>query len=364
MKSLLKFLIIGLFITSWNSFASPSFGDLDDIVKNFVDQKGYRGSVLVKYQGSTLLQKGYGTAIESHAVANDADSIFRIGSLSKQFTAAMILDLHDKGELDVDDFISDHVDVPTAWSRITIHHLLTHTSGFEANAEIVMGPSGSAYHSAKEIVDSMKSMRLRSTPGSRYHYSNAGYTLLSYLIEEITLESYGESLAEALLRPNGLRYTGVDHDSLILRKRSLAYITKDQKTRKACCFDILNFQGAGAVYSRTDELLEWFEDLSSGNILSTEATKMMFKRHVERPDSRGTYYGYGWIMQGSGDNTLVWHNGSIKGYGSVLAHWPKKDLTIIVFANHSFDPYQYVSDQLAAELAKALIGQSFQSPLL
>ncbi|HEX6385166.1 MAG TPA: serine hydrolase domain-containing protein, partial [Anaerolineae bacterium] len=188
---------------SLESVAGELGGRLDKYLTR-VTPFGFSGALLVASGGEVVLNKGYGLAIRDEDVANTAETVFSLGSITKQFTAAAIVKLEMQGRLSTADFISDYFDgVPDDKSAVTLHHLLTHTAG-------VINYTGEDYEMAQrdETVQKVLAAPLAFAPGARYQYSNAGYSLLAAVVELVSGQRYEQFLHDHLFRPAGMRFTG------------------------------------------------------------------------------------------------------------------------------------------------------------
>ena len=310
---------------------------LSDKLDGWLVAAGFRGSALVSKGGTVLLRKGYGMADRENNVPYDADTVFCVGSITKQFTAAMILKLEMLGRVHTDDSIAHYFNkVPQDKVTITLHQLLTHTSGLESDFAGDYDPV-----SRDEYVKRIFGSKLRSKPGEAYYYSNAGYSLLGAIIESVTGLSYEKSLRTSLFLPAGMNDTGYKLPGWPPAKIAVGY--KDGKrwgriTEKPWADDgpYWALRANGGIHSTLDDMLRWNTALSGDKVLSTAAKAKMYTRHVREGAGADTYYGYGWVIGESAWGTrLIEHNG---GNGIVYAdflRYPDDDLVVILSTNDS-----------------------------
>src|SRR6516164_7420559 len=230
-------------------------GRMEQIVQSYVPQQ-FMGSVLVAEDGKILLDKGYGFANLEWQVPNTPTTKFRLGSITKQFTAASILLLEERGKLKVEDPVKKYMqDAPAAWDKITIFHLLTHTSGIPSFTGFPdyrkLEPFATT---AAELVARFRDKPLDFQPGEKWSYSNSGYVLLGYLIEKISGESYDKFVRENIFTPLGMKDSGYDSNSAIIPHRASGYVSKGDHFEHAGFINMTVPHGAGALYSTSEDL--------------------------------------------------------------------------------------------------------------
>lgn len=310
---------------------------IDALVKSYSENHLFNGSVLVSEKGKVIFKKGYGLANMEWNIPNTTDTKFRIGSITKQFTATLVLQLKQEGKLDLHAKITEYL----PWyrknigSKITIHHLLTHSSGipnYTQSAE-VMNDIAIHDYSPKEIAEKFCSGDLEFEPGTKFVYSNSGYFLLGVIIEEITKKSYAENLQERIFETLGMKNSGVDKASILLKKRAEGYEYGFEGFENA---DFINMESsvfsAGAIYSTVEDLNLWQNALSGSKILSKENQNLMLSPQFAN-------YGYGLFIgkfkpEGmSKEITSIGHHGGIKGFSALLIRFIETDTTVILLDN-------------------------------
>jgi len=301
---------------------------LDQIVQSYVDDKNFTGSVLVARDDRILLNKGYGEANREWGVPNGPDTKFRIASITKQFTAAAILVLADRGKLKVDDKIASHMpDAPPAWKDITIFHLLTHTSGipdftrFPNFGEIQPVPTTPA-----ASIASFRDKPLEFTPGEHASYSSSGYILLGYLIEQISGQSYDRFLQDAIFTPLGMKDSGYDRNVALMARRASGYTATKAGVENAEYVHMSLPYAAGALYSTTQDLLRWQRALHGGKLLSPPSLKTMTTPYKD-DQAPGLE-----VIERAGVRQIT-HDGHIQGFRSFVGHYPASRVNVIILGN-------------------------------
>lgn len=318
-----------------NTNSSSKIQQLEEVIGKFSAYGHFNGSVLVAQNGQVIYQKGMGMADMEWGIPNQPDTKHRIASLTKEFTAMMIMQLVAEGKLELDVPVSTYLpDYPKQnGDQITIHQLLTHTSGTPDVPQ-----DDQKRHSTKQSVALFAEAPLRFTPGDHFEYSNAGYTLLGYIVETITGKSYDQVLKEKILDPLGMNDTGCDsHHTLIPhRARGYEYDKVLGEFYNAKYIDMTVPSGAGSMYSTVEDLYLWDQALYTTKLLPQEYLDMMTKKYVI---DGGGHYGYGWMIQqvsiGNTGETVesIGHGGRIDGFRSKITRIPSQNVTIIFLNN-------------------------------
>ncbi len=314
-----------------------------EVLAPHLEAKAFSGSILVAKDGVPVWRESFGAADREWEVANTADTKFRLGSITKQFTATAILQLVEQGKLSVDDPISKYyADAPAAWSKVTIKHLLTHTSGipsytgipnfFDRDARLPLTPD--------EIIKLTRDKPLEFEPGSKYAYDNTGYILLGYVIEKVSGEPYADYVAKHIFAPLGMKDTGYDVTGEILRHRASGYQGSKDGWKNADFLDMSLPYAAGSLYSTTGDLLIWDRVLADGKILTPASRAAMFTDY-------GHHYGFGWRIDSQDGHERVGHGGGINGFSTGISRYPNDGVVAIVLANYNATPSQAIADNLA-----------------
>ncbi|GJE17699.1 serine hydrolase [Methylobacterium marchantiae] len=304
----------------------------------------FSGAVIVARDGIPIFRRAYGPANREWAIPNTPDTVFRIGSITKQFTAAAILKLAEAGSLSLDDPVIRHLpELPPTWAPMTIRMLLNHSSGLP-NVTALPGYAtnfGRIERSPMETVALLYREDLLFPAGTGHEYSNTGYILLAGLIERITGQTFERYLNEAILVPAGLHSTRDADPGEIIPRRAAGYRRVSGEWRNALPLAASAPSGAGMLASTLDDLVAWDRALFSGRILSLASRRAMFTDY-------GHGYGLGWYVGTAYGRRLWSHGGFINGFSAIKDSYPDLGLTIVVLGNSEIVPAQALSRELAA----------------
>ena len=335
-----------------NNYASTAA----NLIAPFVEADLFAGSILVAQNGMPLLRRGFGLANREWNVSHSVTGKFRLGSLTKQFTATAILQLMERGRLALDDRVARHyADVPPAWTDVTLFHLLTHTSGIPSYTSLphFFAQEARRDRSPREIIALTENLPLDFRPGSAFKYNNGGYVILGHIIELMMGQSYEAYVSKNILDPLGLKNTGYEHVQAILPERVPGYRFKDGRLENAGFLAMSVPHAAGAIYSTLDDLLIWQRALVGAKPFSRASAALMFTDH-------GHGYGFGWGIQTQFGRRQFVHAGGINGFSVVVSFYPDDDLFIAVLANIQAAPVQ----KLARDLAGLFFGVKDEKPAL
>jgi len=342
-----------LLLASQGDGAAQDVSRMDRIVQSHVDSKQFMGSVLVAQDGKVLLDKGYGSANLEWDIPDSPHTKFRLGSLTKQFTAAAILLLEERGKLKTDDLVAKYLtDAPAAWGKITIGNLLTHTSGIPNFTSFPDYATTEATPTTPEqLVARFRDKPLNFQPGEQWEYSNSGYVLLGYILEKISGQRYQDFVRDNLLAPLGMTESGYDSHAAIILHRASGYAPGANGPVNAGYIDMSIPFSAGALYSTTEDLLRWEQGLFGGKVLSAASLKKMttpFKND----------YAYGLGVRTAHGYTVIEHGGGIEGFNTQLAYDPDRKLAVIVLGNLNGG----APGEIANELMSLLHGEKVVLP--
>ena len=331
--------------TATSSFPSDQhiISQADAYLSKLTKAKLFSGSVLLERNGKVLVRKGYGKADREKHLVNTAQTKFRIGSLTKQFTAMAILILQARGKLNVQDRICTYFSrCPAAWQKITLHHLLTHTSGIPdfisfPDFKITMrSPS-----SPTQTIARFKDKPLDFQPGEKFSYSNSGYVVLGAIIEQTSGKKYETFLQENIFVPLQMVNSGYDHNNGDL---AIGY---QNQTNLADFIDMSIPYAAGGLYSTVEDLYRWDRALYTDKLISKSLRDKMFTAFG------GFGYGYGWGIGKEGDRPMASHAGGINGFSSSITRYPNDKIVIIVLSNREDGN----SGDIGVQLAKIVFGE-------
>lgn len=319
-------------------------GEKLDLYMTRLEGFGFAGALLVAKDGQVVLHKGYGLADRKSRAPFAAETVFDIGSITKQFTAAAILKLEMQGKLQVTDPISKYFDgVPEDKKGITLHHLLTHSAG-------VPDGFGGDYEEAPrdEVVKKALAAKLLWPPGGGYQYSNAGYSLLGAIVEIASGKPYEAYLQENLFKPAGMTKTGYRVASWEAGTIARGFQGEEDwgtPLDHAWAPDgpWWNLRANGGILSTVGDLYKWHQALEGEAILSKEAKAKLFAPHV-REGEDDSHYGYGWAIAKTPRGTrLVWHSGGNGIFAADFHRYVEEGLVIAIGSNQSDFPSTRVS---------------------
>lgn len=314
--------------------ALAGFGYLSDVQKidQVLCQNDFQGAALIAKQGKILFVKGYGMANAEHQIPNTPSTVFRIGSITKQFTAVAILQLQESGKLNVHDPIANYLPDYPCGDRITIHHLLSHTAGIPSVtrlpniAEIQRHPTEPI-----QVMRYFKHLPLEFAPGTDCHYSNSGYIVLGAIIEAVTGKSYESYVQEHFLTPLAMHATYVDRNQRLIPNRANGYSVDANGNVVNAEFVEMSFpHAAGAMASTVHDLFVWDCALQGDRLLTSESRARLFQVQGSS-DKNCIQYGYGFFVDPA--NHSVGHMGSIEGFRAASYRTTKDGITIIILSN-------------------------------
>ncbi len=316
----------------------------DGLVQPLVDLQEFSGTVVVGRGPNVLFEKAYGYANLEWSVPNTVDGKFRIGSLSKQFTAACVLLLAQDERLDLDTSVTKYYPgSPDAWTPVTVHHLLTHTSGIPDLLGFPDFQSRSVSPSTLEAsIQTFRDRPLQFVPGTEGRYSNSGYVLLARIVEIISGKPFADFLHESELRPLGLNNTGTDTHRAILSRRVQGYTRFRNGLGNADYIDMSIATGGGSLYSTAADLRRWCMSLHSEGFLPQQLYKRMTTPTFHN-------YGYGVEIRSEEGGRTIGHGGGMQGFRSFLQYRERDQLVVAVLANLNTGVTGRLGNQLAEQ---------------
>jgi CubicO group peptidase (beta-lactamase class C family) len=321
---------------------------------------GEPGAVaLIARGGRTIFRRATGLADLEFSIMLEPDMIFRIGSLTKQFTAAGILLLADRGKLALDDDITRYVpDLETGGQRITLEHLLTHTSGIANYTDLpAWRASWGRDLTPPQIIDLFRHAPLTGEPGAAWRYSNSGYILLGAVIEKVTGQTYAAFMRNQVFLPLGLTQTMYDDPRKVMPRRARGYVRNGDEFENAPYLSMTQAFSAGALVSTVDDLARWDAALTSGRLLSAASIARMFTPfRLSSGESSG--YGLGWQLASHEGHAFAEHGGGIPGFASDAIRLPDDGTYVAVLSNQSSG----MARRTARLLAALAIGRPFTNP--
>lgn len=313
----------------------------------------FMGSVLVAKDGAVLFEESVGWANLEWKIAHTPATKFRIGSVTKQFTAASILLLAERGKLSIDDALGKFIpSAPETWKPVTLRQLLSHTGGipsftdepdYAANRLRPDTPAQTMAHVAAKP--------LEFTPGENYKYSNTGYVLLGWIVEIASGQSYETFLRENIFQPLGMNDSGYDSNTAVIPQRAAGYVPGPKGPTNAPYIDMHVPYAAGAIYSTPADLLRWTQALFGGKVLSAASLEQM-----TTPVKNN--YAFALAVATDKGRKVVSHNGGIEGFNAQLNYYPESKVTVVALANVNGP----AATELAHDLAALTFGETVTLP--
>ena len=339
------------------SFSQNKVEEIEKLVQTYTDYGKFNGSVLVSEHGEVIYKKGFGMANMEWDIPNQPNTKHRLGSISKQFTAMLILQLAAEGKLDLQAPVTTYLpDYPKSTGDIiTTHHLLTHTSGipnYTAFPRFFQDESRNPY-TPDEFVKKFQDSVLDFTPGEKFSYSNSGYFLLGVLIEKISGKSYEEMLHEKIFTPLSMNDSGFDHHKDILKNRATGYEKNGNNYVNSNYLDMSIPYAAGSLYSTVEDLYLWDQSLYTNKLLPKKYMDLYFKPQIP---AFGRHYAYGWGVgkQAIGKSTdsiyVIGHGGGINGFNTLITRIPEDNALIVLLNNTGRVPLNGMTEAISAIL--------------
>lgn len=329
-------LLMVALITATSAFAQQNVKQIDGLMKQYYDYGKFNGSILVAEKGKIIYEHGFGMANMEWAIPNQPDTKFRIGSVTKQFTATLILQLVEQGKIKLDGKITDYLPDyrKDTGEKVTIHQLLNHTSGIPSYTDRrnFMADASRNPYGVADFIKKFASDDLQFEPGSKFSYNNSGYSLLGAIIEKVTGKPYEVVLAERIFKPLGMTNSGYDNFAPLIKKRASGYQKTPDGFVNAAYLDMSIPYAAGSIYSTVEDLFKWDQALYEGTLLSAESKKLMFTPGLGN-------YGYGIRITdepvGKTDQKIriIGHGGGINGFNSLMMRAIDKQQTVIILDN-------------------------------
>lgn len=326
-----------LLLAATSLTAATHSEQIDALLRQFNAAKRFNGAALVAENGKVILRKGYGLANMEWQVPNTPDTKFRLGSITKQFTSMVVLQLVAEGKIKLDEKITAYLPDyrKDTGGRITVRNLLNHTSGIPSYTsrpdirKISREPAD-----VTEFIRHYASGDLEFEPGTKFVYDNSGYFILGAIIERVTGKRYEDVLKARIFEPLGMADTGYDHGENVLPKRAAGYVLTPQGYRNASYLDMSVPFAAGSLYSTVDDLFKWDRALYTDKLLAPEYKAMLFTPALE-------HYGFGWLItdlaldDGKTKVPTISHNGGIDGFSTTLVRFPDRQDFIVLLDNTS-----------------------------
>ncbi|MGS2741826.1 serine hydrolase domain-containing protein [Sinomicrobium sp. M5D2P17] len=316
-------------------------------------------AVLVTKGGQTVYRKAFGSADLELNVPIRPDMVFKLASITKQFTAVAILQLAEQGKISLQDSLQKFIpDFPSKDHTITIENLLTHTSGIKDYMQIdYPDPYMERWDfTPKQLIDSFRNYPLQFKPGTKYSYSNSGYYLLGYIIQKVSGKSYQSYVQDNILKPLGLDHTYFEIGDIIIPGRVNGYRKEGAVFKNADYWSPTITYAAGGLLSNTEDLFKWFNGLLSYGILKKKSLEKAFTP-FKLKDGSVISYGYGWYVENLGGIKSIEHGGKLNGFVSNQIYYPEQDIFIAALFNSEDAP----RDRISNVISEIVLGQQLQT---
>ncbi|WP_299157270.1 serine hydrolase [uncultured Tenacibaculum sp.] len=335
MKKIIKLKVFTLLFLLANVISAQSLESKIDAILNKQFKSNETGvSALVAKKGKVVYRKAFGKANLELDVNMTSENVFEVGSITKQFTSVGILMLLEEGKISLEDDITKFIpDYPTHGKKITIHHLLTHTSGIKSYTSMKgFGKVMTLDKSPLEFIDFFKNEPMDFNPGEKYKYNNSGYFLLGYVIEKVSGMSYSKFIKERIFDKIGMKNSYYGNHSEIIKNRASGYSKRGGEFSNAQYISLTLPYAAGSIMSNVDDMLKWQTAVTTDVFVKEATIDKAFKNYTLNNGEK-INYGYGWSINEINNVPTIEHGGSIPGYKSMGVFIPSKDVYVIVFSN-------------------------------
>lgn len=307
---------------------------ISDLLNEYSEYNQFNGSALIAESGKVIHKGGNGWANMEWGIENSSDTKHRLGSITKQFTSMLILQLMQDGKVKLDAPISTYIpNYPKETAeKITLHHLMTHTSGIPnyTSFEGFFRDESRNPYTPEEFLSFFQDSTLNFEPGAEFSYSNSGYFLLGYIIEVVTGNSYEDELRSRIFDPLAMNDSGYDHHNEILKKRATGYERDGIGYINSPYLDMTIPYAAGSLYSTVEDLYKWDQALYTDKLVSNATKELIFGEHIP---AGGGHYGYGWFLGDKDGQLEIGHGGGINGFNTLISRYPESKDFVVLFSN-------------------------------
>ncbi|WP_412476198.1 serine hydrolase domain-containing protein [Flavobacterium sp. TBRC 19031] len=350
------YLITTICLCSINHTYGQNFeSKIDSLLLNiFKDKNGPGGEFLIAKAGKPIYQKAFGKANLELNVDLTSENIFQLGSVTKQFTAISVLILEEKGKLNLSDPISKYIPDYPSGEKITIHHLLTHTSGIKDFTKMKsLREIAQKEMTPKMMVDFFKNEPGDFKPGEKFEYNNSGYVVLGYIIELISGEQYEDFINKNIFVKAGMTNSYYASDRKIIPKRAYGYQKKEDRYVNKTQINFSVPFSSGALMSTVTDMLKWQNALNQNLIINNHTLKKAFTKY-KLNNGQEINYGYGWHIKEINGILIQEHGGSVFGFKSMGVYIPSEDIYVIGLCNCDCNSPTKVTEDIALLTMKLL----------
>lgn len=342
----MRFLLVLLALASSFAAGAPSLDDsqnhaakIDAFIARYHELRLFNGSALVADGGKPILRNGYGLANMEWNIPNAPDTKFRLGSITKQFTAALVLQMVEEGKIDLSAPIARYLpDYPKPNAdRITIHQLLNHTSGIPGYTELPQfGAIMREARRPEQFLAVFSGLQLLFDPGTKFSYNNSAFFVLGVILEKLSGQTYEQLLQQRIFRPAGMKDSGYDSTHPLLAKRAAGYDETFEGYRNTSYIDMTLPYSAGSLYSTVDDLYLWDQALYGDKILKPASKQKMFTPGLSD-------YGYGVYIRKSASGTTIEHGGGINGFNTIISRDLEPRRLVVLLNNTGGAPLEEIT---------------------
>ena len=332
--------------------------EFDLLMSEAFKDNGPGAVALVVKDGKTLYRKAFGIANLELGVKMKPENVFRIGSITKQFTATAILKLRDEGKLALEDDITKYMkDYPAHGHEITIKHLLTHTSGIKSYTGMKEWTTEfrKMDFTPEEFIEFFKNRPMDFKPGKEYRYNNSAYFILGHIIEVISGMTYEQYIDSNFFKPLEMKSSYYGSNSRIIKDRAHGYEKREGKYINAELLSMSQPYAAGSLMSTVDDLYKWYNAVMEDKVISKISRKEAHSTFTLN-DGEKTGYGYGWIIGNIQGSPMISHEGGINGYLTSSIYLPNEEVFVAIFSNCNCNP----PGNIAIKMAAVAIGKPYE----
>ena len=354
MKKVILFLKV-FFVFAVSIHAQFSEKVVDEIIRKSLASEGPGGALLIQHNGKTVYNKAFGYADAERNTLTTTETVFQIGSISKQMTAVGILLLVEEEKLSLNDTVTKFIpDFIEPANKVTVENLLLHNSGIPSfTSSPTWNPTWESKRTLTEVIDLIKNEKFDFNPGEKFQYNNSGYAILALIIEKVSGMNYGDFMKEKVFNPLGMYQTrhGSSKEDIGLRAEGFTVDLVEKKLKKAVYTEFDQLSGAGSFISTTDDMAIWINAVNTKKLLSSASWGKALSPYIKTNWGESNYYGYGWVIEKFYGHHLIWHNGGMPGFLSTCYSFPNDDLSIIFLTNSDF----ISADAVTKRIAKAIL---------
>ena len=316
---------------------------VDEYIEAHIKMNQFSGTILIAENDQIIVNKGYGFSNYGFEIKNTPETKFRIGSLTKGFTAVAILQLEEKGLLSVDDKLQKYIADYPHGNEITLKNLLTQTSGIPNHTELDdFNTDRRVYeYNILETIETFKNIALKFKPGEKFDYSNSNYILLGFVIEQVSKMSFEEYVTQNIFEPLKMNNSGFENPEKVIKNFAQGYCFNHNEIENAKFRDMSNAHASGALYSTTEDLYIWDRALYSEKLISKDSKEKMFTEFKDN-------YGFGWGIVNIFNHKMIAHSGEIDGFSSNISRFVNDDISIIILSNFEHAPINRINRDLIA----------------